>query len=67
MNTQMFWCRVKICIRQKGLTQQEAAKACGLSFSTLCNWIKENANPPLIYVYRISKYLGVKYEYLING
>ena len=67
MNTQMFWNRVQLCIKHKGVTQKGTAEACGLSFSTFCNWITINANPPLIYIHRISKYLGVNPEYLITG
>jgi transcriptional regulator with XRE-family HTH domain len=67
MNTKMFWYRVKSCIKEKGLTQQEAAKALRFSFSTFRNWMSKNVNPPLIYATRISKYLGVSLEYLIYG
>jgi len=63
----MFWSRVKRCIKEKGVTQQEAAKALGFSFSTFRNWMSKNVNPPLMYANRISKYLGVSLEYLING
>ena len=67
MNTRMFWNRVKICIREKGMTQQEAAKAMRFSFSTFRNWMSKNVNPPLTYANRISRFLGVSLVYLISG
>ena len=67
MNTKMFWNRLKSCIKEKGVTQQEAAKALKFSFSTFRNWMSKNVNPPLMYANRISKYLGVSLDYLING
>ena len=67
MNNKMFWNRVKSLIKEKGLTQQEASKACNIPFSTFRNWMARNLNPPLLYAHRISKYLGVSLEYLISG
>jgi len=67
MNTGKFWSRVRSCIREKGLTQHEAARACRFSYSTFRNWMSKNINPPLMYANRISKYLGVSLGYLING
>ena len=67
MNTKMFWNRIKNCIKEKGVTQQEAAKALRFSFSTFRNWMSKNVSPPLMYASRISKYLGVSLDYLISG
>ena len=67
MNTKMFWNRVKKCIKEKGLTQEEFTKVCKFSFSTFRNWMTRDVNPPLTYAYTISKHLGVSLEYLING
>jgi len=67
MKTRDFWSRVKICIKEKGVTHQEAARACRFSYSTFRNWMYKNISPPLAYSYRISKYLGVSLEYLISG
>jgi len=63
----MFWNRVKKCIKEKGTTLQDMAKACKFTYGTLRNWIYKNVNPALMYAHRISKYLGVSLEYLING
>ena len=63
----MFWNRIKICIKEKGVTQQEAAKSLRFSFSTFRNWMSKNVSPPLMYASRISKYLGVSLDYLISG
>ena len=67
MNTKIFWSRVKTKIKEKGITQQDVAKACNFSFYTFRNWMTRNLNPPLIYAHRISKFLGVSLEYLISG
>ena len=67
MNTRMFWNRVKICIRKKGLTQKKTAKAIRVPFSTFRNWMARDINPPLTNANRISRYLGVSLEYLIYG
>jgi transcriptional regulator with XRE-family HTH domain len=67
MNTKMFWRRVKTCIKENGITQEETAKACGFSYATFRNWIYKNVNPPLMYAHQISRYLGVSLEYLISG
>jgi transcriptional regulator with XRE-family HTH domain len=67
MNTRNFWDRVKTCVKEKGVTQMELAKSCKFTYGTFRNWISKNINPPLMYAYRISKYLGVSLEYLISG
>jgi len=67
MNTKKFWSRVKACIKEKGITQEIAAKGCRFSYGTFRNWIYRNVNPPLTYANRISNYLGVSLDYLISG
>jgi len=67
MTTKGFWNRVKVRIKEKGLTQQEAAKALRFPFSTFRNWMHKNISPPLMYGYRISRFLGVSLEFLISG
>ena len=67
MNTKMFWNRVKTCTKEKGKTQLELVNACGFTYGSFRNWMSKNVNPPLIYAHRISKYLGVSLEFLING
>jgi len=67
MNVRAFWSRVKTGIKEKGVTQAEAAKACRLSFPKFRNWMSKNMIPPLSFAHRISKYLGVSLEYLISG
>ena len=67
MNTKIFWKRVKTCIKEKGLTQLELSKACEITYGTFRNWLTKNVSPPLMYAHRISKFLGVSLEYLING
>ena len=67
VKTRDFWNRVKLRIKEKGTTQEETAKAAKVSFSTLRNWMTRNINPPLMYAFRISRYLGVSLDYLIAG
>ena len=67
MNIDAFWSRVKILIKEKSVTQAEAAKAVGLSSSKFRVWMSRRMIPPLSYAYKISRYLGVSLEYLING
>ena len=67
MNTEMFWNRVKACIKERGLTQKEFAKSCRFTYGTFRNWISNNVSIPLLYASTISKCLGVSLDYLING
>ena len=67
MNTKAFWGRVRLRIKEKSVTQAEAAKVCGVPHSTLRNWMSKNMVPPLNYAHRLARYLGVSLEYLISG
>jgi len=67
MNTKAFWSRVKSQIRIKGITQTDAAKACGVLPDTFRRWMSTGRVPPLSNSYKLSRYLGLSLEYLING
>ena len=67
MNINAFWHRVKVRAKEKFVTQDTVAKAAGLSPIKLRVWMSKNMVPPLSYAYRLSQYLGVSLEYLING
>jgi len=67
MNTKKFWDRVKKGIKEKGVSQFEASKALKFPFSTFRNWMTKNVSIPLLYAFRISKYLGVSLDYLVSG
>jgi len=67
MNAKNFWNRVKTRIREKAITQEKVANACGIPFTTFRNWMSKNMVPPLDNAHRISKYIGVSLEYLISG
>ena len=67
MNAKSFWNRVRTRIKEKGITQAEAAKACGLSFPKLRNWMYKNMIPPLSHAHKLARFLGVSLEYLIDG
>ena len=67
MNIKAFWSRVKARIKQKGVTQAETAKACGMSSDKFRRWMATNMIPPLSAAYRLAGYLGVSLEYLVSG
>ena len=67
MNVKSFWNRVKTRIKEKGLTQAEAAKACKMSYPKLRNWMSKSLVPPLSYAHKLARFLGVSLEYLIDG
>ena len=67
MNINAFWNRVKIRIKEKAVTQDAAARACGLSPVTFRGWMSKGMIPPLSCAYRLARYLGVSLDYLISG
>jgi len=67
MNIRNFWSRVRLLIKAKAVTQKETAKACKISYDRFRKWMSTNMNPPVSYVSRLSRYLGVSVDYLING
>ena len=67
MNAKAFWKRIKELIKSRNVTQETAARACGLSYGTFRKWMSRKMIPPLNAAYRISRYLGVSLEHLING
>ena len=67
MKTKAFWSRVKAGIKEKSVTQAEAAKACQLPYAKLRNWMSRNMIPPLDSAHRLARFLGVSLEFLISG
>jgi len=67
MDMNAFWHRVKIRLKEKSVTQDAAAKAVGLPPNRFRTWMSRSMIPPLSYAYKLSRYLGVSLEYLING
>jgi transcriptional regulator with XRE-family HTH domain len=67
MDAEKYWSRVKLLIKRRNTTQREFAKACGISYKTLCGWSYRNILPPLFDGYIIARTLGVSIEYLIEG
>jgi len=67
MDIEAFWKRVKLLLKEKNLTQAEAAKACGRPLETLRGWMSKGINPPLCDALKIAGFLGVSLEYLITG
>ena len=62
-----FWMRVKCLLKQKGITQAAAAKACGISFYTFRGWMSKGVIPVVSEAYILARYLGVSVEYLVSG
>ena len=67
MNIKAFWSRVKTCIKEKAITQNEAALACGINPHTFRGWMSTDKVPPLSYAYKLAGFLGVSLEFLIDG
>ena len=67
MNITKFWNRVKSLLKEKGITQEAAAKYCDVPVSTLRCWMTRNYYPPLNYVESLSRLLGITVDSLIKG
>ena len=67
MDIRSFWNRVKAGIKDKAVTQKEAARSCRIPYQKLRNWMSKCMIPPLNYAHRLSQYLDVSLEYLISG
>ena len=67
MDIKAFWNRVKLRLREKRITQAEAAKACNISLSTMRGWMTKDIIPPLDDAYKLSRFLHLNLEYLIKG
>ena len=62
-----FGARLKALIENRGVTQVQFAKDCGLSEATLYNWLKKKAPPHEKYWFKLATYLGVSESYLAYG
>ena len=67
MNISKFWSRIKGLLKEKGITQGDAAKACNVPVNTLRHWMTKEYYPPLNYVASLARFLGVSIEYLVYG
>ena len=67
MTVEQFWNRVRSCLKQKRMTQVEAAQACGIPFSTFRGWMTKGITPTLFVAHTLSVFLGVNFEYLVTG
>ena len=67
MDTNAFWKRVKILLKERNIIQADAAKACEISISTFRGWMAKGISPPLVDAVRIARFLGVSLEYIISG
>jgi transcriptional regulator with XRE-family HTH domain len=67
MDINAFWNRVKILLKEKGVTQVAMAKACGFSPATFKGWMAKLVTPTVDSAFAIAQYLDVSLEYLISG
>ena len=67
MDVEKFWNRVKALYREKHLTQEEVAKACGRSINTFRGWMSKRIVPPLDDAAYIARCLDVSLEFLVYG
>jgi transcriptional regulator with XRE-family HTH domain len=65
--TMNFWANVKIELKRKGMTQEQLAKASGLSFRTLQGWISKERMPRGDQGAAIARALEVSVERLMTG
>ena len=67
MDTKAFWNRVKKLLKEKNITQIEAAKACDFSVYTFRGRMAKEINPPICDALKIARLLGVSLDYLVSG
>ena len=67
MKIKAFWKRVKVLLKEKKITQAQAAKVCSRSLNTLRGWMSKDTIPPLEDAFELARYLGVSLEFLITG
>lgn len=58
---------INMILKQENLQQKELAVYLGIAPSTLNGWLKLGRSIPSEYLIRISEFLGVSVEYLLNG
>ena len=67
MRAKAFWDRVMSLAREKRVSQAVVAKACGVPYGTLRNWLSKNTIPPLDVASDLSIYFKVSLDYLTFG
>ena len=67
MSHSVFWDRVKNKIKEKKVTQKDAAVACNVSLRTFKYWIYKNLYPNIADGFYLARFLRVSVEYLVTG
>ena len=67
MDIDDFWRRVKRLLKEKGVTQNTAALACGIPLNTFRGMMSKGITPTVFHAYAIAQYLGVSLEFLVKG
>jgi len=67
MDAKIFWGHIKTLVKQKKMTQEEFAKATGISINTWRGWIYKGILPGIEHCALIAKHLNVSLDYLVKG
>lgn len=59
--------RIIQLIKERGITEYQLCKACGISQSTFTTWKTEDRVPHTMRLKTIADYLNVSIDYLVNG
>lgn len=62
-----FWKRIKDLIKERHITQAEAARVAHMSVNTFKAWMSRGTIPSLDVAYNLARYFEVSLEYLISG
>ena len=59
--------RIRNCMRQKAITQQQLANALGVYPSAVAKWLADENQPSDEYIVAMAKIFGVEPEYIWSG
>ncbi len=63
---EIFGQRVKKELKEQGKTQVQLADYLQIRRSTLCEWVNNNNEPPMVCIVQIAKFLDVSTDYLLG-
>jgi transcriptional regulator with XRE-family HTH domain len=67
MTIKAFWAQIKSLLKQKGISQESAARMCKVSINTWYGWASKEMLPHVSYCKRIAEILGISLDYLVTG
>lgn len=62
----IFGERVKITLKENGVTQKELAQAINAQPTTVCEWLNGHNEPPMQAIVDIARFLDVSTDYLLG-